>query len=94
MHYFHRDKHYQYISFIGIQINDETTGLLRYQTYLQYCQQHQLISQAQLGELNYQSGYLLAKQALAKQASSYFMCDRLSGLWCTKIFSRTENRSY
>ncbi|HFO0562159.1 TPA: trehalose operon repressor TreR [Proteus mirabilis] len=67
MHYFHRDKHYQHISFIGIQINDETTGLLRYQTYLQYCQQHQLISQAQLGELNYQSGYLLAKQALASK---------------------------
>ncbi|EKT65541.1 trehalose operon repressor TreR [Providencia burhodogranariea] len=64
MNYFHKQKHYQNISYIGINIQDETTGLLRYQSYLQYCKQHELIPHAQLGELNYQSGYLLAKEVL------------------------------
>lgn len=64
MHYFHQEKKYKKISYIGIQVSDETTGLRRYQSYLEYCQQHQLITQSQLGHLNYQSGYLLAKQAI------------------------------
>lgn len=73
MHDFHQEKQYQKISYIGIQINDETTGLRRYQAYLDYCQQYQLTPQAQLGELNYQSGYLLAKEAI-KSAPQAILC--------------------
>ncbi|WP_272580285.1 trehalose operon repressor TreR [Providencia sp. PROV266] len=64
MHYFHKQKNYQQISYIGINVHDETTGLLRYQSYLHYCQQQGLAPHAQLGELNYQSGYMLAKESL------------------------------
>ncbi|MEX5993459.1 trehalose operon repressor TreR [Providencia vermicola] len=62
MHYFHGQKKHDKISYVGINIHDETTGLLRYQSYLQYCEQHHLTPHARLGELNYQSGYLLAKE--------------------------------
>lgn len=64
MQYFHVEKGYHKINYIGIHTKDETTGLLRYNAYLNYCQQHNLIPHAQLGELNYQSGYLLTEEIL------------------------------
>lgn len=67
MKYFHQQKEYKKISYVGIQISDETTGLRRYQSYQEYCQQYQLSPQAQLGEMSYQSGYLLAKSAVESQ---------------------------
>lgn len=67
MTYFHQQKRYQKISYVGIQTSDETTGLRRYQSYQEYCQQHHLYPQAQLGEMSYQSGYLLAKGAVESE---------------------------
>lgn len=73
MNYLHKQKNHKKISYIGIKVHDETTGLLRYQSYLKYCEQHQLIAQVQLGELNYQSGYILAKEAI-KNTPQAILC--------------------
>lgn len=73
MKYFHQQKKYQKISYVGIQTSDETTGLRRYQSYQEYCQQYHLSPQAQLGEMSYQNGYLLAKGAV-ESAPEAILC--------------------
>lgn len=49
------------IAYLGVQEQDLTTGHLRYQSYLRFCQSHCLSPYAVLGELNYESAYQSAK---------------------------------
>lgn len=65
MEFLHQEKKFSEIGYIGIDLQDETTGLLRFKAYENYCQQHQLTINAELGELNYQSGYLLAQKVIS-----------------------------
>ncbi|WP_392566949.1 trehalose operon repressor TreR [Utexia brackfieldae] len=65
LNYLYTVKQHRNIGFLGVQLTDLTTGKLRYQAYQQFCQQHQLACHAQLGDLDSQSGYLLASQLLA-----------------------------
>nr|WP_314741161.1 LacI family DNA-binding transcriptional regulator [uncultured Haemophilus sp.] len=55
------DKLYQqghrHIGYLGIRDEDETTGKLRTQSYLAFCQSHQLTPNFALSELDIQSGY-------------------------------------
>ena len=63
--YLHQSKHHQKIGFIGIEQHDQTTGALRYQAYMDYCQQNQISPNAYLGNLSYRSGYELAQSILS-----------------------------
>lgn len=49
-------------AFIGVRLEDATTGAQRYYAYKALCEQHQLTPRAALGELTYQSGYRLAAE--------------------------------
>lgn len=73
MNYLHQQKQHQKIGFLGINLDDTTTGQLRYQTYHSFCKQHQLPINAQLGDLNYQSGYQLAPRLL-QAAPTAILC--------------------
>lgn len=66
MNYLHQEKNFTAISYIGVNEHDETTGLLRYQSYKNYCEKYNIVSDAELGELNYESGYLLAENIVLK----------------------------
>lgn len=66
MNYLHQEKNFTAISYIGVNEHDETTGLLRYQSYKYYCEKYNIVSDAALGELNYESGYLLAEHIVLK----------------------------
>ncbi|OCG23023.1 trehalose operon repressor [Gilliamella sp. wkB108] len=61
------------IGFIGINQQDQTTGALRYQTYLDFCRHHQIMPNACLGNLSYHSGYLLAESIL-QQSPTAIVC--------------------
>ena len=63
--YLHQSKHHKKIGFIGIEQHDQTTGALRYQAYMDYCQQNQISPNAYLGNLSYRSGYELAQPILS-----------------------------
>ena len=63
--YLHQSKHHKKIGFIGIEQHDQTTGALRYQAYMDYCQQNQISPNAYLGNLSYRSGYELAQSILS-----------------------------
>ncbi|AOR63822.1 trehalose operon repressor TreR [Pectobacterium wasabiae] len=66
MEFLHQEKKFSEIGYVGIDLQDETTGLLRFQAYENYCHQHQLTINAELGKLNYQSGYQLAQKVVSK----------------------------
>ncbi|OCG67143.1 trehalose operon repressor TreR [Gilliamella sp. Fer4-1] len=66
---YHSQKH-QKIGYLGIDQQDQTTGARRYQAYLNFCQQYQLIPNAALGQLSYRSGYELAIPVLAQNPSA------------------------
>ncbi|MFZ7274182.1 trehalose operon repressor TreR [Avibacterium avium] len=51
---------HQKIAYLGVQESDMTTGYLRHQAYVRFCQDHQLTPNAVLGELSYDSAYQLA----------------------------------
>lgn len=67
MNYLHKEKNFTVISYIGINEQDETTGILRYQAYKNYCEKYKIVQDAVLGELNYESGYKLAGNIVLKR---------------------------
>ncbi|QKJ86440.1 Trehalose operon transcriptional repressor [Paramixta manurensis] len=58
------------IGYIGVAQNDETTGRLRYQAYLDACQRLAIAPQAALGDLSYQSGFSLAEQVITPETQA------------------------
>lgn len=54
----------RYIAYIGVDIKDKTTGLIRHQAYLDFCKEQQITPHFVLGELDYTTGYELAPQIL------------------------------
>ncbi|MEH0873582.1 trehalose operon repressor TreR [Pectobacterium cacticida] len=67
MTFLHQEKGFNDIGYVGIALTDETTGLQRFQAYESYCQQHQLTMNAELGQLDYQSGYQLAHSVVSRR---------------------------
>lgn len=61
------------IAYLGITDQDETTGKLRYQTYLDYCQKWQLPINAYQTELGAENGYQ-AMQTLFEHPVSAVLC--------------------
>lgn len=67
----HLQQHgHQHISYLGVQLNDATTGQRRYQAYLAACERLRLTPCATLGELNYQSGFQRAADVIDPQTSA------------------------
>lgn len=58
------------IAFIGVDPSDKTTGLLRLNAYLDWCQQQQITPCYQTGHLNRESGYQLVDQVLTDQTQA------------------------
>ncbi|MFZ7134763.1 trehalose operon repressor TreR [Avibacterium avium] len=61
---------HQKIAYLGVQESDMTTGYLRHQAYVRFCQDHQLTPNAVLGELSYDSAYQLASAVDFSQISA------------------------
>ncbi|RWR02178.1 trehalose repressor [[Pantoea] beijingensis] len=61
---------HQQISYIGVSEKDETTGRIRYQAYLDACQQQNIVPTFALGDLSYQSGFTLAAQVIKPDTSA------------------------
>ncbi|WP_202115468.1 trehalose operon repressor TreR [Gilliamella sp. Pas-s25] len=66
----YQSQQHQKIGYIGVEQQDQTTGALRYQAYVDFCQQYQLTPNAALGQLSYRSGYELAELVLVKNPSA------------------------
>ncbi|MCK6265310.1 trehalose operon repressor TreR [Vibrio sp. ZSDE26] len=52
------------ISFIGVDPSDKTTGKLRLDSYLTWCQSHQITPVYQTGQLHHESAYQLVDKVL------------------------------
>jgi LacI family trehalose operon transcriptional repressor len=50
------------IAFIGVDPSDKTTGLMRLNAYIAWCQRHQINGCYRTGQLNHQSAYALTQQ--------------------------------
>ncbi|MEF1253643.1 MULTISPECIES: trehalose operon repressor TreR [unclassified Vibrio] len=57
-------KSLQHIAFIGVSPSDKTTGKLRLEAYLNWCEQHAIKAHYQTGQLNHESAYLLVDSVL------------------------------
>lgn len=64
---------HRHIGYLGIGDQDETTGRLRTQSYLDFCQTHQISPHFRLAELNAESGYVNCAM-LFEQPLSALLC--------------------
>ena len=60
----------QHISYLGVSPEDKTTGLMRLNAYLDYCQAHQLASRYETGELSHHSAYDLTDAVLTAETQA------------------------
>lgn len=60
----------QNISFIGVDIKDTTTGLMRLNGYLDYCQSEKIEPHFQTGQLSYKSGYELTDRVVTPETEA------------------------
>ncbi|WP_367988382.1 trehalose operon repressor TreR [Vibrio sp. NTOU-M3] len=58
------------IAFIGVDPSDKTTGKLRLEAYLDWCQQHGVKPNYQTGQLHHDSAYHLVTDVLTKQTQA------------------------
>ncbi|KJY82349.1 trehalose repressor [Vibrio galatheae] len=67
---FLEQKKLNHIAFIGVDPSDKTTGKLRLDAYLEWCQSRSIPTQYRTGQLNYDSAYQLVDQVLTKQTQA------------------------
>ena len=60
----------QHISYIGVDISDKTTGLMRLNAYLDCCSTANIEPRLQTGELNYNSAYELTDKVLTPETQA------------------------
>lgn len=58
------------IAYIGVNASDRTTGKLRLDSYLEWCQTHQLVANYQTGDLHHESAYQLVDKVLNNQTQA------------------------
>lgn len=58
------------IGYLGVELSDRTTGLLRHQAYLNFCAEKQLEPHFALGTLDYYSGYQQVEEVLTDTTSA------------------------
>ncbi|MFC0141120.1 trehalose operon repressor TreR [Erwinia mallotivora] len=85
----HQQGH-RFISYLGVDENDLTTGACRYQAYLDDCQRWQLQPLAALGPLNFQNGYTLAAQVIADGTSAIVCASESIALGASKYLQQQQ----
>ncbi|MCG6200129.1 trehalose operon repressor TreR [Psychromonas antarctica] len=60
----------QHISFIGVDVKDKTTGLMRLNAYLDYCKAANIKACFQTGQLSYKSAYELTDLVLTSETQA------------------------
>ena len=60
----------QHISYIGVDVTDKTTGLMRLNAYLDCCNSANIQANFQLGELSYKSAYELTEKVLTPETQA------------------------
>ena len=60
----------QHISYIGVDIEDKTTGLMRLNAYLDCCKAAHIEANFQTGELSYKSAYELTDQVVTPETEA------------------------
>ncbi|MGC9404336.1 trehalose operon repressor TreR [Vibrio genomosp. F10 str. 9ZC157] len=58
------------IAFIGVDPSDKTTGKLRLESYIEWCQIHDIIPSYQTGQLHHESAYQLVDKVLTNQTEA------------------------
>lgn len=58
------------VAFIGVDPSDKTTGKLRLEAYLSWCQEHKIAPNYQTGQLTHESAYLLVDEVLTAQTQA------------------------
>jgi len=84
------EKGQRHISYVGVDAKDATTGKLRSQSYLDFCQQHNLTPAIALGELSYHSGFRLASQVLSPQTDAIVCASDTIALGVTKYLQEQQ----
>ncbi len=88
--YLHQSRKHQNIGFLGIDQQDQTTGALRYQAYMDYCQKHQISTNAYLGNLSYRSGYELAESILSHSPTAIVCATDAIALGLNKYLQQNQ----
>lgn len=61
------EKNKKNIAYIGVELNDLTTGYLRYSAYKDFCEEKGIKNIAEFGEFTYNDGYERAKKIFANE---------------------------
>ncbi|RTZ16150.1 HTH-type transcriptional regulator TreR [Vibrio aquaticus] len=67
---FLEQKQLENIAFIGVDPSDKTTGKLRLDAYLDWCQAKGMTASYETGQLNHESAYLLVDNVLTEQTQA------------------------
>ena len=65
-----QDQGKQHISFIGVDVKDKTTGLMRLNAYLDYCKSANIEPNFQTGQLSHKSAYELTDLILTTETQA------------------------
>ena len=65
-----QDQSIQSIAYIGVNTSDRTTGKVRLDAYLEWCNQHDIKPNYQTGDLHHESSYQLVDQVLTAQTQA------------------------
>ena len=85
--YLYQKEKHKKIGYIGITKQDQTTGGLRYQAYIDFCSTYKIQANAVLGNLSYYSGYELAESVLVHSPTAIVCATDSIALGLNKFLS-------
>ena len=85
--YLYQSEKHKKIGFIGVDKQDQTTGGLRYQAYIDFCTAYKIQPNAVLGNLSYYSGYELAESVLVHSPTAVVCATDSIALGLNKLLS-------
>ena len=85
--YLYQSEKHKKIGFIGVGKQDQTTGGLRYQAYIDFCTAYKIQANAVLGNLSYYSGYELAESVLVHSPTAIVCATDSIALGLNKFLS-------
>ncbi|KAE9529933.1 trehalose operon repressor TreR [Testudinibacter aquarius] len=80
------------IAYLGVAVDDHTTGLLRYQAYLDFCSEKQLEPHFALGSLDYHNAYQQAPLVISEQTEAVVCATDSIAIGVNKYLQQQQRR--
>ena len=91
MDYLYQQGH-RTIHYLGVKDNDRTTGYIRHQAYLEFCQKYQLVAHSIQGELGYDWAYHNAQAVISAQTSAIICATDTQAIGVVKYLQEKQHQ--